>query len=276
MYRCRGCAHESPERWRGPCPACRGYWSIKTSGHESSGNRSTLASAADYKPPPRISTGLAEFDRVMGGGIVPGSSTIATGAPGIGKSTLLLQTADAVATGSRRVLYASGEESKDDVFRLAGRLGLRSERVDVVGNEGDAYTITDAVDPKVHALLILDSLQTACLPDCDADEGSAEQCRAVTNYLTAWCKRTNVAAIIVSHVNKDGDLAGPRAVEHLVDNVIYFDAYVDEDGQSDKLRVLSSSSKMRHGESGVEALLEMTSAGLHAPSKLKSKKLELV
>lgn len=264
-FHCRGCAHASPERWRGRCPFCGGYWNIKTNGGEKE-RASTLAAADGYVPPRRIATGIGEVDRVLGGGLVPGSTIVLTGPPGIGKSTLLLQAADGVARENRKVLFASGEQTADDVLSLAARLGIRNAHVEVLGLDGDVYKITHAVERHHAGLLIIDSLQTAALDDVDADEGSAEQCRAVANYLTAWSKRTGIAALVVSHINKDHELAGPKAIEHLVDGVVYFDM---PDADDLDLRLLISGAKMRNGPSNVEAFLRMTERGLVPAPKSK-------
>ncbi len=226
------CEYEAPEPWFGACPGCgRFYDIIRDRPHDPEG-RASLATLATLKPAQRVSTGVPEFDKVLGGdastgyGIVPGASIVITGAPGAGKSTLLLQTANAVARGPRSsVLYTSGEQNREDVALLASRLGMMNPFVEVIGNEGDAYKITSEAEHHKPALLVLDSVQTAFCPDVGGDVGSAQQIKAVTNWITSYGKVEKVSTILVSHVNKDGDIAGPKTFEHLVDTIIFLDYY---------------------------------------------------
>jgi DNA repair protein RadA/Sms len=275
LYRCRGCnAEPRSEPWRGRCPACRAFWDCVRVNRADSSTEGTLAAAAGYKAPPRISTKIAEVDRVLGGGLVVGSTMVITGAAGCGKSTLILQLADGVAANGSKVLYTNGEQNKDDVLGLAARLGMKSAAVKVMAIEGDVYKITAEAEQFKPALLVIDSLQTAFIDDCGGDEGSTEQCKAVANYLTAWGKREKVAILIIAHVNQDGNMAGPMSAQHLVDGILYFDPFVDEESPEDEnLRVLSSG-KNRNGPSGIREFFRMTSSGL-VPTRKKST-LEIV
>lgn len=276
------CLYEANKRWLGRCPGCGRFYDIVKTGANKS-TKATLATLGTIKPKKRISTGIDGVDLVLGGeeatgrGIVKGSSIFISGEPGLGKSTLLLTVANNVAaTHKKGVVYASGEQSVDDIAMVSQRIGATHPNVRVIGNEGDIYKITEECEVNKPELLVVDSLQTAHCPDSKAEEGSSEQCKAVTNYLTAWCKRENVAAIIVCHVDKEGNLAGPKSAEHLVDVVLEFDPAVDAektpivfgtDDDKKKLAKLTSMSKNRFGATGVEAYLLVTKEGIKAGEK---------
>lgn len=262
------CDYEAPRAWMGRCPNCgRLYDAIKV-GANAKSTRATLATLANAPPKPRLSTGFSGFDEVLGGGgIVRGSTALISGPPGCGKSTLLLSTANNIATESRTVIYASGEQKAEAVGDIAQRIGAMNEKVIVMGLEGDIYKVCEEAQNQKAVFMVIDSLQTAFMDDCKGEEGSSTQCKAVANYLTWWAPRHNVAVLIVSHVNKDGDLAGPKAAEHLVDTILEFDPSMDEDGELDeKLRMLSAG-KNRHGASGVKAMFEMTAEGVKGSRK---------
>lgn len=288
VYKCAGnkrinedtnepfCTYESPSRWRGRCPGCGRFYNIEKVGVEKQASRATLATLATMKEPPRFSTGSAGFDEVLGGGLVPGMAAMISGPPGTGKSTLLIQTSSSVGS-NKAVVYASGEQTTDDIALIASRVGAGAEKVHVLGLEGDIYKITEECENVRAKLLVLDSLQTAYADDAKGDEGSAEQCKAVTNYLTWWCKKHGCAAIIVAHINKDGDLAGPKAAEHLVDTVLELDPAKEflEDGSvkpGTENVVSLKSGKNRFGASDLKAFFKMTAEGLR-PVKKKSKGL---
>ena len=277
------CEHSSDVRWGSFCPACGRPYNIITRKPPGENDRMSLASLAMAKPPVRMSTGSREFDYVLGGGIVPGATIVLTGPPGSGKSTVLIQTADAIARAhpSKCVLYTSGEQNSADVGLIAARLKLESTNIDVLGNEGDAYKITAAAERRKPVLLIVDSVQTAFISDTGGDCGSSEQIKAVTNWLTSFGKVEKVAVILVSHVTKDNSLAGPRAFEHLVDGICYLDPYeiLDEktgepDPECKALREFSIG-KNRYGPPGLTAVVEMTELGLHPPSKNLSQRIIL-
>lgn len=274
------CTYESERRWLGRCPGCgRFYDIVRTAPKNEDRSRNSLATLATLAPPEKLTTGIAEWDKVLGGGIVPGNSILITGPPGTGKSTILLQTANAVATEKKPVLYTSGEQSRDDIALLASRLGMKNPYVNVMGNEGDVYKIIAEAEQYKPGLLVIDSINTAYMDDVDADVNSARQLEAVSNYVTSFGKSEKVASIIVLHVNKDGSMSGPRVVEHLVDSVMFFDPFEPTDEEDldlytpeeiASLRVLTSG-KNRNGPTGLKEVVEMTQSGLRTPNKRKSR-----
>jgi DNA repair protein RadA/Sms len=285
-YFCTGkdkgvCDYEADSRWTGRCPldkgGCGRYYNIKVKGNPEDKSKISLA-ALGVKEVKRISTGIDEVDKVLGGGMVAGSTIVISGPPGTGKSTLLVTIADRVAKGGKKVLYTSGEQSADDVGLIAQRVGALNPDVEVHGNSGDCYKMAETIEEMKPTLLIVDSCQTAFLDDVEAAEGSSAQINAVINFLTALGKREKLCLMIVSHVNKEGMIAGPRALEHLVDTLLEFDPFegdVDEDGEQDaetkNWRVLTSG-KNRNGPSGISAMFEMTDKGI-VPIRKKSKLL---
>lgn len=277
------CDHQADEPWTGPCPKCGRFYNIDRTGGVAADEkaRTSLASLA-VKDPERLSTGIPELDRVLGGGIVKGSPVLVTGDPGNGKSTILLQASNHIASAKRPVLYTAGEQSREDIGIFAKRLSALNEHVDVMGLEGDVYKIVAAAEEKKPALLVVDSINTAFMDDIDADVNTPRQIAAAGNYLTSFAKQAKIAMFIICQVTKDGDLAGPKNLEHLVDAIVYFDNYLTDDDSEDaddeelaRLRVLSIG-KNRFGPPGVRAMLEMTEGGLKTPSKRKSKLLTLV
>jgi len=201
----------------------------------------------------RVSSGIGELDRVLGGGIVPGSVTLLGGDPGIGKSTLLMQTA-AELTKQGTVLYVTGEES-------ASQLKLRAERLGVGGDmlilaENDLSAIESEVDRVKPAYVMIDSIQTMYSADCSGANGSTSQIREATSLITRMAKRTGAATFIVGHVTKDGAIAGPRILEHMVDTVLYF-----EGDRQDSFRLLRSV-KNRFGSTDEIGVFEMRSTGM--------------
>ena len=201
----------------------------------------------------RVSSGIGELDRVLGGGIVPGSVTLLGGDPGIGKSTLLMQTA-AELTKQGTVLYVTGEES-------ASQLKLRAERLGVGGDmlilaENDLSAIESEVDRVKPAYIMIDSIQTMYSADCSGTNGSISQIREATSLITRMAKRTGAATFIVGHVTKDGAIAGPRILEHMVDTVLYF-----EGDRQDSFRLLRSV-KNRFGSTDEIGVFEMRSTGM--------------
>ena len=201
----------------------------------------------------RVSSGIGELDRVLGGGIVPGSVTLLGGDPGIGKSTLLMQTA-AELTKQGTVLYVTGEES-------ASQLKLRAERLGVGGDmlilaENDLSAIESEVDRVKPAYVMIDSIQTMYSADCSGTNGSISQIREATSLITRMAKRTGAATFIVGHVTKDGAIAGPRILEHMVDTVLYF-----EGDRQDSFRLLRSV-KNRFGSTDEIGVFEMRSTGM--------------
>ena len=260
VFFCGECGYEST-KWLGKCPAC-GSWNTmleqKKISSSPSINNLTYAHAiplADVTTTAsgRVSSGIGELDRVLGGGIVPGSVTLLGGDPGIGKSTLLMQTA-AELTKQGTVLYVTGEES-------ASQLKLRAERLGVGGNmlilaENDLSAIESEVDRVKPAYVMIDSIQTMYSADCSGANGSTSQIREATSLITRMAKRTGAAPFIVGHVTKDGAIAGPRILEHMVDTVLYF-----EGDRQDSFRLLRSV-KNRFGSTDEIGVFEMRSTGM--------------
>ena len=260
VFFCGECGYEST-KWLGKCPAC-GSWNTMLEQKKISSvpsiNNLPYAHAiplADVTTTAsgRVSSGIGELDRVLGGGIVPGSVTLLGGDPGIGKSTLLMQTA-AELTKQGTVLYVTGEES-------ASQLKLRAERLGVGGDmlilaENDLSAIESEVDRVKPAYVMIDSIQTMYSADCSGTNGSISQIREATSLITRMAKRTGAATFIVGHVTKDGAIAGPRILEHMVDTVLYF-----EGDRQDSFRLLRSV-KNRFGSTDEIGVFEMRSTGM--------------
>jgi DNA repair protein RadA/Sms len=271
-YVCQSCG-EAFLRWEGQCRAC-GAWNalVETvirdhptgararaaSGRVATAVPVPLAGLADQDVP-RLPVGLAELDRVLGGGIVPGSLVLVGGEPGIGKSTLLLQAAAGLATAGRSVLYATGEESGGQVRLRAGRLGLlegpAAQAVHVLA-EHDVGRIAETARAGRPAAVIVDSIQTATLDELDGPAGSVGQVRESALRLMELAKGEGIAVILVGHVTKDGSIAGPKTLEHLVDAVISI-----EGERGGTLRLVRAS-KNRFGATDEVGVLEMAEAGL--------------
>ncbi|MBW0114072.1 DNA repair protein RadA [Pseudonocardia abyssalis] len=229
-YRCSDCGHQAAQ-WVGRCPSCQAWGTLEITAAAATPARSrVVAAGAPSSPARRIgdvdldvararTTGVSELDRVLGGGIVPGAVVLLAGEPGVGKSTLLLEVA-AKATG--RVLYVTGEES-------AGQVRLRAERTGAVRDElylaaeSDLGAIVAHIDDLRPDLLIVDSIQTMSTADVDGSPGGVTQTRAVTVALTGLAKDRGLPVLLVGHVTKDGNIAGPRVLEHLVDVVLSFE-----------------------------------------------------
>jgi DNA repair protein RadA/Sms len=203
----------------------------------------------------RIRTGFRGVDRVLGGGLVPGSVVLLAGAPGIGKSTLLLQLASSLAAAGHPCLLASGEEARGQVAARARRLGLRAEGLGYVSGRDLSQVVASALAER-PAVLIVDSVQTIREGESAALPGGVAQVRACTDALVSVAKEHGIAIVLIGHVTKDGDLAGPRTLEHAVDAVLTF-----EGDQRSGLRVLAGG-KNRFGPEGEVAWYEMTSSGL--------------
>jgi DNA repair protein RadA/Sms len=205
----------------------------------------------------RQRTGIAEFDRVLGGGVVPGALVLLGGDPGIGKSTLLLAALDRLARAEpeRPVLYVSGEESARQVKLRADRLGVEAENLSVLA-ETDAQRVLAAADALSPAAVAIDSIQTQYLPELQSAPGTVTQIREVTARLMAYAKTSETPVFLVGHVTKDGAIAGPRVLEHMVDTVLYF-----EGGGAHPYRVLRAH-KNRFGSASEIGVFEMKAGGL--------------
>jgi DNA repair protein RadA/Sms len=271
VYRCSDCGHSEP-KWAGRCPAC-GEWSTLSEEVEHAVSPPSgrppaevplpidQVDAVDWVPLP---TGSPEVDHVLGGGLVPGSVTLIGGEPGVGKSTLLLQIVGSIAATKRRVLYVSAEESKQQVR-------LRAERLDVLEpdlwlvSETDLGNILAHIDEVKPEVVIVDSIQTISHPELASAPGTVAQVRDCTQQLVSVAKRRGISMLLVGHVTKDGSLAGPRTLEHLVDTVLSF-----EGDRHHALRVLRGV-KHRFGPAGELGVFEMVDDGLRAvpdPSNL--------
>ncbi len=259
-----GAAHM---KWSGRCDACGAWNSIVEEAPLSAGPAAKGLGArrgrgmalspleGEEPPPPRAACGIAELDRVLGGGLVPGSAVLVGGDPGIGKSTLLLQAAARFAEGGLGCIYVSGEEARAQVRLRAQRLGLGAAPVKLAAetNLRDVLTTLEAEKP---GLAIIDSIQTMWVDSVDSAPGSVAQVRAAAHELTTFAKRHGVSVILVGHVTKDGQIAGPRVVEHMVDTVLYF-----EGERSLQFRLLRAV-KNRFGPADEIGVFEMTGAGL--------------
>ena len=261
---CRECGFRTP-RWLGKCPECEQWGSLAMERAAPGGSRDralrvapTPISQIPLDNAARDSTSIGEFDRVLGGGFVAGSVILLGGDPGIGKSTLLLTAMDKLARldgSSRPVLYVSGEESLRQTRLRGERLGTTSPNLLVLAeiDAEEALAAADGCEPRV---LVVDSIQTMHLPALGNAPGSIVQVREVAARLVAWAKRTGTPTILVGHVTKDGTLAGPRLLEHMVDTVLYF-----EGDRSHSYRVLRAH-KNRFGSTNEIGVFEMRTEGL--------------
>lgn len=266
-YRCRECGALTP-RWAGRCPTC-GEWNTVEEEPDALVAPCSPAAGPPRRPavPPTeihtldgadeevMATGLAELDRVLGGGLVPGSVTLLAGEPGTGKSTLLLQMLSALARSGRQSLLVSAEESLPQVRRRAGRLGALHPGMWVAA-ETDLTRIRAAAADLAVDVVVVDSIQTVSDPATASPPGSVAQVRACAQHLVDDAKSEGPAVVLVGHVTKDGSIAGPRVLEHLVDTVLTF-----EGERRDALRLLRAV-KHRFGPVGELGLWEMTTSGL--------------
>ena len=265
VFRCSECGGASP-KWVGRCPTCNEWNTLVEELDDPSRAATSVTAAMDRAVPiaevdadewqPR-STGLSEVDRVLSGGLVPGSVTLVGGEPGIGKSTLLLQVASAMAKSGGTALYVSAEESKQQVRLRAQRLGTLAPRLYLASETALPHLIAhlDEVRP---TLLVVDSIQTVYEPELSSAPGSVAQVRECAARLVQQAKARNIATVLVGHVTKDGGLAGPRVLEHVVDTVLAF-----EGDRHHALRLLRAA-KHRFGSTDELGLFEMTEGGLDA------------
>ncbi|MEM9059975.1 MAG: DNA repair protein RadA [Pseudomonadota bacterium] len=267
QYVCRECG-AAHRKWAGQCGSC-GAWDtldedlgLSTAGPaakalgQAKGRTIQLSSLiGDEAPPARTESGIGELDRVLGGGLVPGSAILLGGDPGIGKSTLLLQAVAAFAARGAKTVYVSGEEAAAQIRMRATRLGVRDAPVQLAAetNLRDIMTTLDAERPQ---LAIIDSIQTMWADHVDSAPGSVAQVRASAHELVNFAKRRGIAVILVGHVTKEGQIAGPRVVEHMVDTVLYF-----EGERGHQFRILRAV-KNRFGPADEIGVFEMTGKGL--------------
>jgi len=274
-YVCQACGSVSM-RWQGQCEEC-GEWNSLveevpqttfSAKHDLQGGGRAITLVgldSDIPLPNRIGTGLAEFDRALGGGLVPGSATLIGGDPGIGKSTLLLQAAATLALSGHDVVYVSGEEAADQVRLRARRLGLGNAPVQLASATSVRDILTTLGSGKPPTLLIIDSIQTMHSDLIEGAPGTVSQVRASAQELIRFAKQGSTALVLVGHVTKDGSLAGPRVLEHMVDTVLAF-----EGERSHQYRILRAI-KNRFGgtdEIGVFAMVEQGLTEVSNPSSL--------
>lgn len=265
-YVCQECGYDSP-RWLGKCPGC-GNWNTMveelinseparghTSGGLSNGQKPVPIGMVDTEDAPRFTTGSGELDRVLGQGIMPGSLVLVVGDPGVGKSSLTLQVCAHVAAVRGKVLYVTGEESARQVRLRADRLGTLHDNLFILSETNldaiEQYTL----ELRPH-LLIVDSIQTVYKPEIPSAPGSVSQVRECAAQLLRLAKTHSIATILVGHVTKEGSLAGPRVLEHIVDTVLYF-----EGERNAQFRVLRAV-KNRFGSTNEIGLFEMRGTGL--------------
>ncbi len=264
---CGECGYESA-KWMGKCPQCDS-WNTMTESAQVKVKAAAPGSSVSQKlskvtplPQKRVSAGMEELDRVLGGGLLRGMAVLLGGDPGIGKSTLLLQAADALGKDGI-VLYASGEESAAQIKLRADRLGMKND-IDILCETDLEHIIDEAAAVKCN-VLIIDSIQTMYCEESAGAPGSVSQVRAATARLTRFAKDTGVVVFIVGHVTKDGNIAGPRVLEHIVDTVLYF-----EGDRHEGLRLLRAV-KNRFGSTNEVGVFEMCDNGMKEvvdPSKL--------
>ena len=265
VFVCSECGYETP-KWAGKCPGC-GEWNTMVEdvrlpqksaisaaprpAHTFSATPLSQINAADEH---RFVTGISELDRVLGGGIVKGSVILLSGDPGIGKSTILLQVCNALQRDIK-ILYVSGEESAIQIKLRAKRIGVEGDSVSIM-TETDVQTVCEYINSARPDLVMIDSIQTMQHPDISSSPGSIVQVRESSNLLLRTGKSLDIPIFIVGHVNKGGDIAGPKVMEHIVDTVLYF-----EGERNQSYRILRAI-KNRFGSTNEIGVFEMTETGL--------------
>ncbi|MDD7796406.1 DNA repair protein RadA [Clostridium sp. 'White wine YQ'] len=275
VYICQECGYESP-KWMGKCPDCNAWNSFQEEIKDTKETAKSRSIALNPSSIPknigeiksgekeRFNTGIKELNRVLGGGLVKGSLTLISGDPGIGKSTLLLQTAQNIAKGYGKVLYVSGEESEEQIKIRGDRLGVDSQNLYIV-SETNLEIIEAHINELSPIFVIIDSIQTMYKQGVTSAPGSVSQVRECSNAIMRIAKGNNIPLFIVAHVTKQGELAGPRVLEHMVDTVLSF-----EGERTEEFRVLRTM-KNRFGTTREIGVFEMMGEGLvevYDPSKL--------
>lgn len=268
IFYCQNCGHESA-KWLGQCPGCKEWNTMveepaqkKSGGRRGadvlSGQRAAKPvnlAAVDLTENERMTTHIAELDRVLGGGLVPGSLTLVGGDPGIGKSTLLLQVCRYMAADGKKILYISGEESLQQIKLRANRIGDFSEQM-LLMCETSLETVEQTLKQQIPAVAVIDSIQTMYHEEISSAPGSVSQVRESTNVLLQLAKGLGISIFIVGHVTKEGTVAGPRVLEHMVDTVLYF-----EGDRHASYRILRGV-KNRFGSTNEIGVFEMREEGL--------------
>ncbi len=262
VYICQECGHESL-KWMGKCPGC-GAWNTLVEEQVVQNKKNTISNietqsvciqnikSGEYE---RYNTGIKELNRVLGGGLVKGSLTLISGAPGIGKSTLLLQSANNIAESYGKVLYVSGEESGEQIKMRGDRLNITSENLFILA-ETNIDIIEKNIDELKPKFVIMDSIQTLYKPEITSAPGSVSQVRECSNEIMRIGKLQGIAFFIVAHITKQGELAGPRVLEHMVDTVLSF-----EGERTEEYRILRTI-KNRFGTTSEIGVFEMREEGL--------------
>ena len=265
VYVCGNCSYESA-KWYGKCPSCGEWNTMEEQAPVPVKGKSSISSRGIPIAPVqklneinsdienRLRTGIGEFDRVLGGGIVEGSLVLLSGDPGIGKSTILLQVCQSLGKTSK-ILYVSGEESARQIKLRANRLGVDTENLFIIA-ETDVASIVEAVKSEKPNLLIIDSIQTMVIDEISSTAGSITQVRECTNIFMHLAKSMAISIFVVGHVNKDGAIAGPKVLEHIVDTVLYFE------GERNYSYRLLRSAKNRFGSTNEIGVFEMTQHGM--------------
>ena len=263
IFVCNECGYESV-KWLGKCPACNSWNTffeqkiekVTENGIKKIKERNEPKALNSYKGQEvsRVSTGFGELDRVLGGGIVKGSLILLGGEPGIGKSTLILELCDKI-TGEGKVLYVSGEESAEQIKLRADRLGINNDDILFLG-ETDIDIVKENIEELQPKLVIIDSIQTMYSEELTAAAGSVSQVREITSQIMRICKSKQITTIIIGHVTKDGTIAGPRVLEHMVDTVLYL-----EGERYFSYRILRGV-KNRFGSTNEIGMFEMKGEGL--------------
>ena len=266
---CQNCG-AGANRWQGKCEACGEWNTMVEEGAErppGPGRKAPKGRLFELQPltgeahdAPRLPSGIAELDRVTGGGFVRGSVLLMAGDPGIGKSTLLIQATAALARAGERAVYISGEEAVAQVRLRAERLGLADAPVELASETAVEDIIATLTQGKIPRLIVIDSIQTMWTDTVDSAPGTVSQVRGAAQMLIRFAKRSGAAIILVGHVTKDGQIAGPRVVEHMVDAVLSF-----EGEGSHQFRILRAV-KNRFGPTDEIGVFEMTGAGLREVS----------
>lgn len=267
VYICSNCGYEAP-KWLGQCPECNEWATLNeeiisaektvhTMPSKFNGNRGKALPLSDINSDTfqRYDTGLSELNRVLGGGLVRGSVVLLSGDPGIGKSTILLQICEFLGSGYK-ILYISGEESAHQIKLRASRLGVNTENLFILC-ETDAQYISEYILSEKPDIAIIDSIQTMEINELTSSPGSVTQVRESTNLLARTAKASNIPIFLVGHVNKDGNIAGPKVLEHIVDCVLYF-----EGDRNTSYRILRAV-KNRYGSTNEIAVFEMLDNGLN-------------
>ncbi|NLZ93646.1 MAG: DNA repair protein RadA [Firmicutes bacterium] len=263
IFYCRQCGYESP-KWLGKCPGCGSWNQMEEELRQPAKNAllpaadvqiMTLADVNEGKDAVRLKTGSKELDRVLGGGLIPGSLVLIGGDPGIGKSTLVLQAAQGLGCDGQKVLYIAGEESAAQLSLRAKRLGVTNKKIMVLA-ETDMNILEEQVRKVRPDVVIVDSIQTVYRPELSSAAGSVSQLKEATSAWLRLAKTENVTVLLIGHVTKEGQIAGPRILEHMVDCVLYFE------GDRQHLYRILRAVKNRFGSTHEIGIFTMEAAGL--------------